>query len=117
MGAKKVLPVFQLFNAAAMTGTSTLTSAVTNIQNLDNIGLQIQWTGTPTGTITLNCSLDGNSFYALTLNPAIAQPAGQSGGGYLVSLNQLPFPLFSMQYVNSSGTGALSAWIFGKDLN
>ena len=60
-------------------------------------------------------SISGINFYALTFNPALAQPSG-SAGGYLIDLNQFPFKYFQVQYVNSSGSGTLNVYAFEKDL-
>ena len=118
MGVKKVLPSFNLFTATTgiMTGTSTIVSAATNIQNLDNVGIQVSWTGTPVGVVSVLCSVDGVSYYALTFSPALAAPAG-SATGMLVSLNQVPFNFVKVSYTNTSSTGVLSAFITGKDIN
>lgn len=128
MGSKRVLPAYQIIPnvgipnqslpavLGVMTGTDVITSNPTNIQNLDNIGLQIAWTGTAIGVIEIQCSIDGVTFMDLSFGPPIAQPAGVDGG-YLVNLTELPYPLIRVKYTNASGTGTLSAWICGKDLN
>lgn len=99
-----------------MSGTATISSGVFQGNNLDNFGLQVSWTGTPTGTLTVNCSVDNVNFDALTFDPAITQPTG-SAARYLINLNQIPFPYLKVQYVNSSGSGILNVWLSGKDLN
>ncbi len=116
MGSKKTLPEYVLINAGAMTGTATLNSTPTNIQNLDNVGLQVSWTGTAVGTFAVQCSIDGVTYDSLTFNPALTQPAG-TPGGYLIDLNQLPFPWLQVTYTNTSGSGTLTVSIFGKDVN
>lgn len=111
-----------------MTGTSQINSAVQNVQNFDNLGLEIAWTGTPTGTITVNGAVNNpntnpysatnpiSANNALTFDPILDQPAG-ADGGYLIDLNQFPFPYIQVQYVNSSGSGTLNVYIFEKDIN
>lgn len=128
MGTKRVLPGYQVIpnpgnaNTGApavlgvMTGTTVIISNPTNIQNLDNIGVQISWTGTAVGVIEIDCSIDGTNYFALSFGPALTQPAG-TAGGYLVNLTELPYPLIRVKYTNASGTGTLSVWICGKDLN
>lgn len=120
MGVKKItqygIPI--LFNGV-MTGTTTLTSTPNPIlvENADNFGLQIRWTGTPVGTISLNCSNDGINWDALTFtSPSLGQPNGSSGG-YSVSINQLPWKYFQVSYTNASGSGILNVTMEGKDLN
>ena len=114
MGAKKVLPVYQLVTNGNMTGT--VTSPIVNVQNLDNIGIQVSWSGSPIGNIFVNCSVDNVNFDALTFDPSLGVPSG-SPGGYLISLDQLPFPYVQIQYVPTSGSGSFNVFIFGKDLN
>lgn len=102
--------------AGVMTGTSTIYTNILDITLMDNAGLEVTWTGTPTGTIQIMGSVSGSAFYALTFNPALSQPSG-GGGGYLIDLNQFPFRYFMVQYTNSSGTGSITTWVCGKDLN
>lgn len=99
-----------------MSGTNTIYSNVLDVTNFDNFGIEMTWTGTPTGTLSVMCSTSGVNFYALTFSPAITQPAG-SAGGYLIDLNQLPFRYLMLQYVNASGSGILTAFTEEKDLN
>ena len=124
MGSKKTLPIYYPFGTQtptgvtpiAVTGTNTYTSPSTFIANLDNVGAQVIWTGTPTGVLTVNVSNDNVDFDSLTFNPALAQPAG-APLKYVISLNQLPWPYVQFQYTNSAGSGTLFLSIFGKDLN
>lgn len=116
MGSKKTLPFYQLITNGVMAGTSTLNSIPTNVMNLDNLCLQVRWSGTPTGTFSVLGSNDNINFDALTFNPTLAQPSG-SAGSYLIDLNQVPFAWLMVQYVNSAGSGVLNVSIFGKDLN
>ena len=83
---------------------------------MDNIGLEVTYTGTPTGTFSVMVSNSGINFYALTFSPALTQPAG-SGGGYAIDLNQFPFQFIMLQYVNASGTGTLTVYGMNRDLN
>lgn len=99
-----------------MANTNTIWSNIQDLSNTDNQGLEITWTGTPTGTISILGSESGVNFYALTFAPALIQPAG-SGGGYGVDLNQFPWRYLLVEYVNASGTGVLIVWLGSKDLN
>jgi hypothetical protein len=116
MGFKKITGPIPLFTAEAVTGTNMYTSPAIQIQNLDNLGIQVSWTGTPTGTISVLCSIDGINYIPLTFSPALSQPAG-SAGSYLINLEEVPFPFLELQYINASGSGTLSALFFGKDIN
>lgn len=128
MGSKKVLPSYQIVPnpgyapkgippvSGVMTGTNVITSNPTNIENLDNIGFQITWTGNPVGSFQILCSIDGVNYVPLSFGPPLTSPSG-TAGSFLVNLTELPYPWIELQYTNTSGVGALTAWICGKDLN
>lgn len=121
MGFKRVLRHFQTVGgttgvSGVMTGVAVIRSRSTQIENLDNIGLDISWTGTPVGNMEVQCAMIDEEAYYKTLTIGIPNPAGTSGG-YLVSLNQVPFPFVRVKYTNSAGVGALTVLICGKDLN
>ena len=100
----------------AMASTNTIYSNIQDISNADNVALEVTFTGTPTGVLSVKASESGNIFYSLTFDPALAQPAG-SAGGYMIDLNQCPFRYIHMEYVNSSGSGTLTVVCGSKDLN
>ena len=99
-----------------MSATNTIYSNILDVAKMDNIGLEVTWTGNPTGTFSVMGSNSGVSFYALTFNPVLGQPAG-SGSGYLVDLSGFPFKYLMLQYLNASGTGVLTSYGQLKDLN
>lgn len=115
MGFKKTVPI-RLFTNGVMTGTSVLLSSAIDVTNLDNVGLEVSWTGSAVGTIEVLGSNSNATYYALTFNPVITQPAG-TAGGYLIDLSQFPWQYFKLRYTNTSSTGVFNAWFFGKDLN
>ncbi len=116
MGSKKTLPTFFPFQAQAVTGTNNYPSPSTFIANLDNIGAQVIFTGTMTGTLVVEVSNDNTNFDSLTFDPVLDQPSG-SALHFGIDLNQLPWPYLRFSYLNASGSGVLTVSIFGKDLN
>lgn len=102
--------------SGTMASTTTIYSNIIEISKMDNTGLDVDWTGTPTGTLTIYCSAGGKNFHALTFSPVLAQPAG-AAGGMGVSLNQLPFKYMYFKYQNASGSGSLTIYGQLKDLN
>lgn len=129
MGAKNTIPGksnagpqnqwpkgYHLMSTVAVSGTATVNSEVFNISNLDNVGIQINFVGTMTGTLTVNCSIDNANFIALTFSPALSQPAG-SNLSYLINLNQVPYPYVRLSYTNATGSGTLDVYLSAKDLN
>lgn len=120
--AKTVLAPYHVIAATSMTGN--ITGTPTNIQYLDNVSIQLNFTGTPVGTFTIQGSLDytqqgipgvatntGN-WITITL-PATASASG-AAGNILLDLNQLSFPWIRIVYTVSSSTGTLDAYISGK---
>lgn len=109
-----------------MTGTTAITSAVTNIQYLDNIGIQLNWTGTPNGGAVLQVSVDyaqvnmggvpvvtnAGTWNTITTS-ADAAPAG-SASSFFYNIGQIAAPWIRLVYTNTSSTGTLNAFICGK---
>lgn len=116
MGSKKTLPTFTPFVSTPITGTATVTSPSTFVGNLDNLGVQVVFTGTASGAFSVNVSNDNINFDSLTFNPLLSQPVGVPLK-YAISLNQLPWPYLAFSYTNVSGSGTLNVTLFGKDLN
>jgi hypothetical protein len=119
MSGKKVLLPYKLVNAVSM-GTS-ITSDPTNVQYIDNIGLQITATGTPTGTLEVQGTAsaedprDGSStqWDALTFDPALPAFTG-APASILININQFPFSRLRVVYTRTSGTGSLDVTVVGK---
>lgn len=107
---KRVLAPFHIVKASSI-ATSFL-SASTNILYGDNVGIQLIWTGTPTGTFFVQVSLDGVTFDPITL-PSAVSAAGSAGSAY-ISLNQLDASYIQFGYTASGGTGTLDAYITWK---
>lgn len=125
-GRKNAILPFRLFTDEAIDDFSDLKSVPVNIQFLDNVGFQVEWTGDPTGTISIQGSLNyvpdqpnqnlpanAGTWYDLTFDPALAQPTG-AAGGYLINCNQVPYPWLRLAYVGSGGTGVFNAWTTAK---
>lgn len=102
--------------AGVMSGTNTIYTNILDVSRMDNDGLEISWTGTPTGTITYWAGVSGiaANFFQITL--ATNQPAG-SAGAFGVNLNQYPYKYLQLQYTNSSGSGTISVYGQFRDLN
>ncbi len=115
MGAKKI-NTFNLMVATPVSGTAVATSASQYIANLDNLFIQVRFSGTMTGTLVVQCSTDNILWDDLVFTPALAQPAGASLG-YAIDLTQLASYYFRIQYTNASGAGTLTVNYNAKDLN
>ncbi len=130
-GRKSNLRLFQNITAGDMSQAS-ITSIVSNIQMLDNVGLQLSWTGSPVGTFAVQVSADhaqdefGNvttagQWAALTLTyftsgsfvTATSIPTSVGSPIYL-DLQQLSAPWIRIVYTRGSGSGTLSGYITAK---
>jgi len=133
---KEVSQPFQNFTNASMTGTTILFSPVTNILYRDSALVQLQWTGTPTGTFQIQVCSD--------YKPALTQTAGYGapnsgtwsvlpvqdpvagtdyttiptsvGSPISANLTQLAHAWLMVVYTNISGTGILNGYISAKSL-
>ena len=110
MSGKRVLTPFTLFSASSMAGT--LTSPATSIRTTDNIGIELFYTGTPTGTFTVQGTVDGTNWRALDFGGAIT--ASGAGDTHLITINQCPFDQLRLVYTPTSGAGNLTATIMAK---
>lgn len=99
-----------------MSGTNVIYSQISDVSKMDNIGLEVFWTGTPMGTFEVLGSNSGDNFFPLTFNPVLDQPSGVAGG-YGVDLNQFPWKYLLLRYTNISGSGVLNVYGQNKDLN
>lgn len=104
--------------AGTMAATDTIYSQIMDVSRFDNIGLELVWSGTPTGAFQIMASVSGQNFTPLTFCSDFAtdQPIGASGS-LLVNLNNYPFRYFMVQYTNVSGAGSLTGSAQMKDLN
>lgn len=102
--------------AGVATSTNTIYTNIVEVAKMDNHGIEVAWTGTPTGTLTVTGSTSGINWFDLTFSPSLTQPAG-SAGSYGLDLNQYPWKYVMFKYVNASGTGTISVYNQLKDLN
>lgn len=121
MGRKNALLKFQTVTSGDMSGD--ITSAVTNIQFLDNVGIQLNFAGTPTGNFFVQISADyeqdaqGNvvnagNWISLTLSPSPV--ASGSADNIYIDITQISAPWIRVFYDRTSGTGTLNAFITAK---
>lgn len=103
---------------------SSITSIVTNIQNLDNFGIQLTWAGaSPVGVVSVQTSIsynqdaEGNvtsvgSWDTIPITPTPS--VSGNTGSMTIDMNQIPSPWIRVVYTKTSGTGILNSYICGK---
>jgi hypothetical protein len=103
--------------------TTSVTSTPTIIQNLSMIGYDISWTGTPTGTFSIQIS----NTYALNAAGVVTNPGdwttvtlstvpaatGSPGNGF-IDIDAMSAYAIRLVYTAVSGTGVLNAVVSAK---
>lgn len=118
---KNVLPKTTIFVNANMGGV--LTSRPVYVQYLDNISVQLVFTGNPSGRFQVQGSADheadwlGNvivegTWVGMTLDPIPV--ASGSADTILIDINQISFPYIRVYYEFLSGSGILNGYVSGK---
>lgn len=105
---------------AAVSGTGTTYSDITEVSRILNPSYHLEWTGTPTGTFTVwgsnkdspNPATDAD-WFSPPLAVAIVQPAGSASKDF-IDLTGWPFRKVRLKYVNASGAGVINAHVAGK---
>lgn len=121
MSSRPILSPFSVITNIAMTGN--VTSAVTVIQNLSQIGYDISWTGVPVGTFSVQVSntysqnADGTvknagNWTSLVLS-TVPTASGSSGSGY-IDVDAISAYAMRLVYTFVSGSGTLNATVNGK---
>lgn len=127
MPLKNITNTFKTISSVSVSAPITVISSVTSIAYMDNIAFQYNWTGLPTGTFSIEGSLDyspgapqnmsGQSnpgkWNAITLDPV---PSTSSGFSYLVNAVGLCFPYVRTTYTHTSGSGVINAFVFSKSV-
>lgn len=114
----KAIGLLTGLNPAAVSGamSADITGPTTTIDIVDQICFQVAWTSSnAVGTISVQGSVDGTTFYDLTFSTALAQPASNSSG-YLINLALIPFTYIRLKYTRTSGTGNMTATMSVKGL-
>ena len=113
MSSKAIMQPYQVVIDGDM--SADITSAESTVNYSDNAGYQIVWTGAPVGTFSVEVTINGTAWEALTFSPVLTAPAGVPGS-FVIDLNQLPFLKTRIKYTRTSGTGTLNVWVMAKRL-
>jgi hypothetical protein len=97
-------------NPAKVSGamSADIVGPTTTIDVVDQVCFQVAWTSSnAVGVISVQGSVDGETFSDLTFTTALAQPASNSSG-YLINLALIPFTYIRVKYTRTSGTGNMT---------
>jgi hypothetical protein len=121
---KNVAKTFPIISSVSVSTPGTVViSSATSIQYLDNVGLQWNWSGNPSGNMQVQASVDYNpglpqtgqfqngawNELALTTTPSTS-----SGSSFYINLRQVAAPWIRTVYVHSSASGVLSSYVYSK---
>jgi len=113
MSQNQLLPVWLIQNGN-MSGN--LTSQNVELEFMDNIGIHVVWTGTPTGTLSVQISLDPTNLGWVSIPfTSPTQPSGSGGSDYF-EVNQSTAAYVRLIYTAASGSGTLNAKIAIKSV-
>ena len=110
MALKNVIKPKHLVIAGSMSGD--ITSDPVDVLYSDNVGVQLVFTGTPTGNFYVQGTIDGSTWTALDFG-TIPTAAG-AAGDHLLNMNNLPYQQIRVFYDRSSGTGTLDVYVMAK---
>ena len=121
MASRPINSPFQVITNASM--STNVTSFPTIIQNLSQIGYDISWAGTPTGTFSVQVSntysqnADGTVANAgnwtnLVLSE-VPSASGSAGNGF-IDIDATGAYAIRLVYTAGSGSGTLNATVCGK---
>jgi len=120
---KRTLPPFEIVQPTLL--TSSFVSNPVSVQRLDRVGLEIIVTGTPTGTVTVQGSID----YVpptVQISPSVSPATwfdipldldALTGGPqtYVIDMVTTAIPWLRISYTFTSGTGSMTAVIVAKE--
>lgn len=112
MSSENFLNPHKITSAGDM--SADVTSPGVDARYLDDMVFQCNFTGSPTGTFSVQGSVDNSTWTALALTTSPA--ASGSASTVLIDVNQTACPYVRCVYTFTSGTGSLDIWVSGKGL-
>lgn len=107
---------YQILSAGDMSGN--LASTAIDMLSLPFGAIELVWTGTPTGTFSIDGSIDNVPSATQVVNwyptnTDVNNPAGSSSST-LVNLIGIGFRWLRVSYARTGGSGSLNVTVFGK---
>lgn len=119
MALKNIIKPFHLMTDGNMSGN--LTSDLVDVSYTDNIGFQLNFTGTPTGDFSVEGSIDYDDHLQTgnwsELTFSTTPQALGAADTHLLNLNQVPYKKLRVKYTRTSGSGTLNIYVMSKGLN
>lgn len=109
MGGVRTLGPVEILSAGDMSGN--LTTNGVDMLSMPFGAIEAEWTGSPTGTFSVDGSLDNSNWYPTGTD--VNNPEG-SADSTLINLQGIGFRYLRLSYTRTSGTGSLTVTFFGK---
>lgn len=109
MGRKNIIKSFAMFDAADI--STNQESNITDVLYLDQASIHLTWTGTsPVGEIKVMAQNgEKDTYFELDFGSTISI-SGNTGEHVLI-LSEMPFTSLRLDFLSTSGTGSLTAYI------
>jgi len=108
---KRILEPFTLLSAESM--GASFSSPATSFKYMDRVMLHITTTGTPTGTLSVQTSINGQTGWEIV--PLGMNPLAGVNDDYVIDMQVTALPFLRINYVRTSGTGTCTAVLSGKE--
>jgi len=117
--AAKLSPSFKVWDAVAVSGTDTYKSASSNIQGARLVSYIVAFTGTMTGTLTVEVSNSSQDQVnagtdTWTTYSGISIPAITTATTFGIELVDLAFGRVRLSYTNATNSGTVTATVTVK---
>lgn len=116
MARKDTLKSYVLLNAQSTASNFDTYTNPTNIDYLDNVGIQVVWTGTSVGTLEVYGSNDTANVQQGTYPTNWSKfefgaviNVDTTNSDLLIHMNQVPYSWIALKYIATSGTGTITA--------
>ena len=116
MARKDTLKSYVLLNAQSTASDFNTYTNPTNIDYLDNVGIQVVWTGTSVGTLEVYGSNDTANVQQGTYPTNWSKfefgaviNVDTTNSDLLIHMNQVPYSWIALKYIATSGTGTITA--------
>lgn len=119
MALKNIVKPYHLLIDGDMSGS--LLTGMVDVTYTDNVGIQLNFTGTPTGTFAVEGSIDYDDHLETGNWSSLTFSSTPSASGaadvHLLNMNQLPYKKIRVRYTRASGSGTLNVYVMAKGLN
>jgi hypothetical protein len=91
-----------------------LTSDPVDVTYSDNVGMQLIFSGSPTGVFYVQGTIDGSNWSNLSFDTT--PTAAGSADTHLLNMTQIPYRKVRLFYDRTSGTGTLNVHVMAKTI-